>query len=280
MITIEEFEKLVNEGKTYKYIMDLYGISKRRINKLKSNSVVTRKITEYKFNCDKCGKEVSYKSFKKRSASNCSKSCASKRPKPEELRKKISETLKERNKSDVKRFCLHCNVDISHKKKRFRFCSLSCGSKNRHSTEDARKMLSERRIKYLQTKNSNWFETFNKKGDLINVQGTWEKKFSDMCNRLGLLYERKWLMINRTNRYTPDFYFPDFNLYVEVKGYLYEKDKYKMLKCLEKNDIDLRIIFDVSNLEQFTMDDFINIEKVKNLFKLDEIDYSKFIVRF
>ena len=51
--------------------------------------------------------------------------------------------------------------------------------------------------------------------------------------------------------YTPDFYIPKGNFYIETKGYYSELDKQKMKLVNEQNDIDVMMIFkkDLNNLD-------------------------------
>lgn len=44
------------------------------------------------------------------------------------------------------------------------------------------------------------------------------------------------------HRYNPDFYLPELDLYIEVKGYFSEKDKLKTKLVLEQNKINLKFV--------------------------------------
>jgi len=57
----------------------------------------------------------------------------------------------------------------------------------------------------------------------IGFRSTWEKAFSDRCKELNIKvkYEPKCFDLGYTT-YTPDFYLPEYNLWIEVKGYLHE----------------------------------------------------------
>ena len=58
-------------------------------------------------------------------------------------------------------------------------------------------------------------------------------------NKIFINYKRDELDINRN--YFPDFYLPDVNEYVEIKGYFFPKDKEKM-KLVQEQNIDKNII--------------------------------------
>lgn len=74
----------------------------------------------------------------------------------------------------------------------------------------------------------------------VNVQGTWELKYSQYLNekninwirsrKINLRYKYHKEDILRT--YYPDFYLPDYNAYIEIKGYFSDNDKIKMM-CVQ-----------------------------------------------
>jgi hypothetical protein len=47
----------------------------------------------------------------------------------------------------------------------------------------------------------------------------------------------------KVHRYTPDFYFPFSDIYVETKGRFTSADRTKMKAVIEQCDIDLRMVF-------------------------------------
>ena len=67
--------------------------------------------------------------------------------------------------------------------------------------------------------------------DGIKFQGSWELKFYQWCKDTGVLCERnmkgfdyEW---NGTRTYYPDFYLPEYDVFVEVKGYKTDRDEAK-----------------------------------------------------
>lgn len=281
MITKDELEKLISEGKNTKECQSIFKISKRELTKLRKLYGLERKYLEFTTNCGFCGKSHTYTGLKEKEVYFCNIKCSvSIRKHSDETKKKISDKLKNTLKSKFikkEKFCLKCNKDMSDKKNK-KFCSRSCSMSFHNNLR--RKELSDRRIEYLQNSNIKWFDTYNTNGKLIKVQGKWEVEFALSCNRLGINYDRKSVNINEYNKYTPDFYLPDLDLYVEIKGYLYEKDKYKMLKAIEYSEIDLRIIFDINRIKNLNFEDLLKIEKVKDIMNYDDIDFNKFTVRF
>jgi len=74
------------------------------------------------------------------------------------------------------------------------------------------------------------------------VQGTWEKKYAEWLNKNNVLWTKKHeLRIRYTDDfgikryYHPDFYLPEINEYIEIKGYYPEKCKRKMELVVEQN---------------------------------------------
>lgn len=86
--------------------------------------------------------------------------------------------------------------------------------------------------------------------DGIYFMGTWELEFYKWCiannikvERSKMWFEYNW---NGVRRYNPDFFLPDLNIYVEIKGQQYERDLAKwnqfteslhVLKLSEVNQI-------------------------------------------
>ena len=71
----------------------------------------------------------------------------------------------------------------------------------------------------------------NYKGKIKKFRSTWEANFAKWCDLYGIKweYEPKIFDLGYTS-YTPDFYLPEFDKFVEIKGRWYEKSKQKMKK--------------------------------------------------
>jgi hypothetical protein len=69
-----------------------------------------------------------------------------------------------------------------------------------------------------------------------SVQGTWEKNVAEELIKNNIVWERvktknhifQYILNGKLKRYTPDFYLPQYNLYLEIKGYWWGRDKEKM----------------------------------------------------
>lgn len=82
----------------------------------------------------------------------------------------------------------------------------------------------------------------------MKFKGTWELKVAKALSDKGIKYTNELTPIeyewnNSTHLYFPDFYLPDFDVYLEVKGYKRDRDlcKWKALNnliVLEQNEIN------------------------------------------
>lgn len=85
-------------------------------------------------------------------------------------------------------------------------------------------------------------------GDVIRLQGSWEQKYAEWCNKNFIKWERPknffyWSRDDNDikHRYHPDFFLPDFSEYVEIKGFMWKDpirgidDELKLRKVVEQN---------------------------------------------
>ena len=119
-------------------------------------------------------------------------------------------------------------------------------------TLETRNKLSEIRSKYLDSckagfSDVGWYKIKNLNGEEFTVRGTWERDFGNYLTNNKILWIRnkqlKYIQTdNSVHRYNPDFYLPELDLYIEVKGYFSEKDKLKTKLVLEQNKINLKFV--------------------------------------
>jgi len=83
-------------------------------------------------------------------------------------------------------------------------------------------------------------------GKLVSMDSTWEVIMAMRLDELNIRWERDenmklpYLMRSgRKRNYIPDFYLPEHDTYIEVKGYLTESAKHKMKSVLEVNDVKI-----------------------------------------
>lgn len=105
-----------------------------------------------------------------------------------------------------------------------------------HSSE-TKQRISIARINVLETsKHIPWFDVGG-----IKVQGNWERNVAIRLTELGYQLDRHKVRYDNHRHYTPDFYIPGLNVYVEVKGWLSDRDVEKYKKVFESNP-NLRIV--------------------------------------
>lgn len=66
----------------------------------------------------------------------------------------------------------------------------------------------------------------------VDLHGTWELKYAQYLDANGIKWKRntdsfQYEFNGKIRKYTPDFYLPDSDVYVEIKGYKTEKDDAK-----------------------------------------------------
>lgn len=81
------------------------------------------------------------------------------------------------------------------------------------------------------------------------VQGTWERDVAIKLDEMGVVWQKLYTNIhtipyklnNKLKHYTPDFYLPNENIYLEIKGYWWGNDKEKMNAVFDQHK-DIRIV--------------------------------------
>lgn len=128
-----------------------------------------------------------------------------------------------------------------------------------------RKKLSEQQSLKNRGGKSKWFKIGNQK-----VQGTYELFFAQKLEEQCVKWERiktnnhifKYILDNKIKSYTPDFYLPDLNLYIEIKGYWWGNDKNKMLALKEQHkDKNVIILFGLQKIKDICIDIKTNLLK-------------------
>ena len=115
---------------------------------------------------------------------------------------------------------------------------LSDAGKQQVWSEERRQKHSER-MKEVVESNPESYSASNVSGRVKNyeingmtVKGTWELTVAEYLNEQNIKWTNKLKPIpyewnNKWHLYFPDFYLPDLNLYIEVKGYERDRDKAK-----------------------------------------------------
>lgn len=139
--------------------------------------------------------------------------------------------------------------------------TLSITRTGKKHSEKTKTILSNKRIMFLEENpNSNvkWFIVNNGIRD-IKVQGKWELTIANWLNSNNIKWDRIRIKYDGHRTYTPDFWLPEFNFFIEVKGWLRNEDIIKMNKVVMENSIDLRILNKelYNKLDTITFDDLI-----------------------
>lgn len=94
-------------------------------------------------------------------------------------------------------------------------------------SDESKRKASERQSLHNSGGKCKWYKVNG-----VSVQGTWERNIAQIFEDTGVEWKRstiwKYNMENKVKSYTPDFYLPKYDLWIEVKGYWWGNDKEKM----------------------------------------------------
>lgn len=121
-------------------------------------------------------------------------------------------------------------------------------------SESVKQRLSLARSKYLEEVGNGgyasvrWYDVCNFKGEWFVVRGLLELDIALLLNQEGRYWVRRTYLNYVTvagcvRTYTPDFYLPDEDLYIEAKGFFSDLDRYKLQAVCELNCVNLAIVF-------------------------------------
>jgi len=98
------------------------------------------------------------------------------------------------------------------------------------------------------------YETLD--GRKVSMDSTWEAALARKLDDLKIRWVRDrslrlgYLTRGRRKRvYIPDFYLPDHDLYIEVKGYWTDAARHNMKSVLERNDVRIIILESLDAIE-------------------------------
>jgi predicted nuclease of restriction endonuclease-like RecB superfamily len=79
-------------------------------------------------------------------------------------------------------------------------------------------------------------------GGVVSMDSTWEVACARRLDELGVVWERDPSIKikyetkrKRMRNYVPDFYLPDYDIYIEVKGYWTDRAKWKMKDVIKRH---------------------------------------------
>lgn len=141
------------------------------------------------------------------------------------IRKKISETMKNGYSSG--------RIIPPFKGK-----SLSASHKEKIS--EGRQKTLDTNLKCGKRVDVKWYKVKNLCGKEFIVRGHWEENVANKLTEKSILWTRgirlKYFK-SYWHTYTPDFYLPELNAYIEVKGYYPDEDKLKMELVMKYNPL-------------------------------------------
>lgn len=86
-------------------------------------------------------------------------------------------------------------------------------------------------------------------GTQVVMDSSWEHICATKLDEAGIQWVRNPELVleyrtvrNRKRKYIPDFYLPEYNMYVEVKGYWTDAARYKMADVQVRNNVNILIV--------------------------------------
>lgn len=127
----------------------------------------------------------------------------------------------------------------------------------------ARKQISEEQSLRNRGGRCKWYEVSGQK-----VQGTWERDGGLKLSELGITWFKVtkktdvlWYELDgKQKAYTPDFYLPEYDVFLEFKGYWWGRDKEKMKAVIEQHPTTKIIIVEKELFQQLLKGDKIWFE--------------------
>ena len=113
-----------------------------------------------------------------------------------------------------------------------------------------------KRKKRLWSKSSKYKK---KDGTIVEMDSTWEVAMAKRLDKLKIRWDRdESIKIHYQNEkgknknYIPDFYLPEFKLFIEVKGYWTDAARYKMNSVQDTNPVKIVILESLEAVNKFT----------------------------
>ena len=161
--------------------------------------------------------------------------------------------------------CLCCGEEFHKSRAKQKYCSLSCSGKGRIISERTRERISKVMCEKAKGgyQHVGFYKALDCLGNSISVRGTWELLVANWLTEHKIDWRRggrlNYQKEGRSRYYSPDFYLPEQNLFIEVKGHFPSRDRKKTVLAVEQNKCGLLLFFkqaikdlgEVSNLEAF-----------------------------
>jgi len=199
--------------------------------------------------CKNCEKLLSHE---KRKNKFCNHSCAATYTNKVRKRKEVSGkaldnikkanqqiNLKRKEKTKIKyeknpKKCIICKKEIAFNKKRRKTCGEEC----------YKILVKENAINNENCGGKTYYKKYKYKE--IHFDSSWEVDLAKWMDNLNIKWKRKkltlwWIDKNENKRrYHPDFYLPEYDIYLDPKNsYKLKQDKDKLKRVIEQNNIVL-----------------------------------------
>ena len=97
-------------------------------------------------------------------------------------------------------------------------------------------------------------------GSVVSMDSTWEVACAQRLDELGVSWERdpsikiKYQTKGKRYRnYIPDFYLPEYDIYIEVKGYWTDRAKWKMRDVMAKNPGKICLLESLAEIKSLSL---------------------------
>lgn len=98
-------------------------------------------------------------------------------------------------------------------------------------------------------------------------RSTWEVDVAEALNSLGIDFEyepKRFKFVNERESYLPDFYLSDYDVYIEVKGYMSKRCKRK-LRLMRENEPEIVVlVFALNEMKELWKNEKYLIEFVED----------------
>ena len=139
---------------------------------------------------------------------------------------------------------------------------LSLSAKKVVVSNETKEKLSLSRLKVLENSpHIKWYEV-----DGVKVQGEWEKSVAEKLRTAGLSFIRKRLKYDTVRHYTPDFYIPELDVFIEVKGWLRTADIVKYQKVVQEHPLKvIKILHGKEKVFNFDVSKLLELPNLKDV---------------
>lgn len=162
----------------------------------------------------------------------CTNKCArgfSTKQKRSLINEKVSKSL---TKQAYKKICLFCNIEFETKRKKYKYCSISCS--NKHVTDETKAKISKSVQNNIKNGTHKGWQSRKKRSyaELFfeNVLVTNNIRFSAEYK-----INKKLLNLNDSSNYFLDFYLYDYNVNLEIDGKQHEYKERKISDNIRDN---------------------------------------------